>query len=88
MYYVLKHDESGPHSLGRLLATLSREDAIPDAVRFIERDFHGIDARGPRDVCRFLGRGDDDNLAADVLAFRTEFVGGYREGLNDTDSPA
>jgi hypothetical protein len=77
LYYVLKHDGARPRALGNKLAAVASHDAVVQGIASIERDFHGIDARGPRDVGRFLGELGDE-LAADVYAHAVEFLEGFR----------
>ena len=79
IYFVLKNDEQEPSALGGLAATLSNRDVVTEAVHLIDRDFRTVDGRGPQDVCRFLDRAEDNDLAADVLAYGTAFVVGFRE---------
>jgi hypothetical protein len=78
LYYVLKHDERGPEALGKILAAFSDRLPVTDAIGVLDRDFQSVDGRGPVDVCRFLGREGDEDLAADVLAFVRAFLSGYR----------
>lgn len=79
LYYVLKHDVQGPQALGRDLAGFGAHAAVPDAVAVLEREFRTLDGRGPTDVCRFMDQVGNDDLAADVLAFSRDFLGGYGE---------
>jgi hypothetical protein len=78
LYYVLKHDERGPGAMGKILAAFSDQLPVTDAIGVLDRDFQSVDGRGPVDVCRFLGRESDEDLAADVLAFVRAFLSGYR----------
>ena len=82
IYYVLKHDERSPKILGTMLAEFADQPPVADAIGVLDRDFQNVDGRGPIDVCRFLGRAGDEDLAADVLAFGRVFTSAYREGSN------
>lgn len=74
VHYVLLHDPLGPRTLGEKLQRFRPHDAVDAAVKALRRDYKDVDGRGPRDVCSFLGRRDDDELAGSALAYMLEFL--------------
>jgi hypothetical protein len=74
IHYVLLHDPHGPRALGEALQKHRPHDAVDVAIKALRRDYKEVDGRGPSDVCSFLGRGEDEELAGSVLAHMLEFL--------------
>ncbi len=74
IHYALLHDPRGPEGLGADLRALAPHHAIDAALESLGRDYMEVDSRGPRDVCTFLGRVGDHELAGDALAFVRAFL--------------
>jgi len=74
IHFVLLHDGRGPRGLATALRSLRPHEAIDAAVESLQRDYKDVDSRGPRDVCAFLGRPEDDQLGGDALAYVLDFL--------------
>lgn len=79
IHYVLVHDALGAKGLGEALHRHKPHDAVDAAVKALRRDYKAIDSRGPRDVCSFLGRNGDEDLAGNALAYMLDFLGALPE---------
>lgn len=74
IHYVLKHVDGGPGGVGTLLASSGEHPIFAEVRKTLGEDYRSIDGRGPRMVCDFLGRADDEALAADAMAHVGEFL--------------
>ncbi len=74
IHFVLLHEPVGPLALGQRLQKYRPHDAVEAAIKALRRDYKEVDGRGPRDVCSFLGRGSDEELAGQSLAYMIEFL--------------
>lgn len=79
LHYVLVTDPLGPERLGADLRTYASHAAIGSAVASLRRDYASIDGRGPKDVCSFLGRTDDEELAGSAFAHVKAFLIAFPE---------
>lgn len=74
IHYTLLHDPRRAEGLGEALSRLAPHDAVSAAIESLQRDYQNVDGRGPSDVCKFLGKRNDLDLAGQALANVLDFL--------------